>query len=253
MERMVFGLIGHPLGHSLSQKFFTEKFRREGINAEYRMWDLPQLCGREDLPDAVGLRGFNVTIPYKRRILPMLDAVDDVAAAIGAVNVVKVREEDGVRKLTGYNSDAPGFRQSLVDMPGFSADDHPRALVLGTGGASKAIVYALRSLGIEPTLVSRREAPGVITYADLDAEVMATHTLIVNCTPLGTFPDTEAAPPIPYDLVGGSHFCHDLVYNPSETLFMRLCGERKAMVKNGAEMLRNQALEAWRIWTGDNR
>lgn len=253
MERMVFGLIGHPLGHSLSQTFFTEKFRREGIKAEYRMWDLHRLDGRKDLPDVAGLRGFNVTIPYKTRILPMLDAVDDVAAAIGAVNVVKVTEEDGVRKLTGYNSDAPGFRQSLVDMPGFSADDHPRALVLGTGGASKAIVYALISLGIDPTLVSRSEAPGLITYADLDAEVMATHTLIVNCTPLGTFPDTEAAPPIPYDLVSRSHFCHDLVYNPSETLFMRLCREQGATVKNGAEMLRNQALEAWRIWADDNR
>lgn len=248
---MVFGLIGHPLGHSLSRRFFTEKFRREGLDAEYLTWDLPSLRSRADLPDVEGLRGFNVTIPYKTRIIPMLDAVDKVAAVIGAVNVVKVADDGagGRTILTGYNTDAPGFRLSLLSMPGFDPSAHRRALVLGTGGASKAVVYALKTLGIDSTLVSRREAPDVLTYRDLDAGVMAAHTLIVNCTPLGTYPAVGEAPPLPYDLVSERHFCHDLVYNPATTLFMKLCAERGATVKNGAEMLRNQALEAWRIWT----
>lgn len=249
-SKMIFGLIGYPLGHSFSQAFFTEKFLREGIDAEYRLWSLPTLDSLDALKETEGLRGFNVTIPHKTRVMRFLDDVDSTAQAIGAVNVVKaVGEVNGTKLLKGFNTDAPGFLLSLLNMEGFDVGNHHRALVFGTGGASKAVVYALRKVGIDSTLVSRTPGKNAIGYADLDAKIMGEHSIIVNCTPLGTFPDVEEAPPIPYNLVDRHRFCHDLVYNPSATLFMKRCAERGATVKNGAEMLRNQALEAWKIWT----
>ncbi len=251
MARSIYGLIGYPLGHSLSRVFFTEKFNREGIDAEYRMWSLPELRTRADLPAEEGLRGFNVTIPYKRRVMDLLDEVDDVAAGIGAVNVVKVECADGRRILKGYNTDAGGFLKSLLAMPGFREESRDmRALVLGSGGVSRAVIHALGSIGIESDIVSRSAERGALRYEDLNEEVMRSRRLIVNCTPLGTYPKTGEAPPIPYGMIGEGHYCHDLVYNPSRTRFMELCGSQGAEVKNGAEMLRNQAEGAWEIWTG---
>lgn len=247
----VYGLIGHPLGHSFSQRYFSERFRREGIDADYRMWDLPRLDGREDLPDAEGLRGFNVTIPYKRLIIPMLDSIDQRAEAIGAVNVVKVtREADGMGGerpvLRGFNTDADGFRRSIAPLLG--EGHHERALVLGTGGAAASVAFALRESGVEPRFVSRHPQEGMLAYDELTPQMVRSYTVIVNATPLGTWPDTDAAPRIPYDGITERHVCHDLVYNPEETLFMRLCAERGARVKNGLDMLHAQAEEAWRIW-----
>jgi shikimate dehydrogenase len=243
-----FGLIGHPLGHSFSRRFFSEKFAAEGIDAEYLNFDIDSIdrlgSVLDEHPSIVGL---NVTIPYKQVVMPLLDEIDADAAAIGAVNVIKVtRNADGSRHLKGYNSDVIGFTDSLSRMiAGRTLTD---ALVLGTGGASRAIVAGLHKLGVRTQLVSRKPGDGVITYADLTADVVAAHKIIVNTTPLGTSPNVDAAADIPYQFVTPEHVCFDLVYNPDVTKFMRLCAERGAAVKNGLEMLHGQAVAAWHIW-----
>lgn len=247
----VFGLIGFPLGHSFSAEFFAEKFRREDIAAEYRLWEIPSLDSVAALPKDVS--GFNVTIPHKVRIMDFLDEIDPEAKAIGAVNVVKViSQNDGSIVRKGYNTDALGFLKSLKAMKGFSEADIRQALVLGSGGASKAVVHALKKLGIQSTVVSRNPGPEQIGYNQINSEIMATHRLIVNCTPLGTYPDINSYPDIPYEKLSPNHYCHDLVYNPSVTRFMQLSQTQGATVKNGLEMLRQQALAAWEIWTDDN-
>lgn len=248
-----FGLIGRPLGHSFSKKFFTELFAADGSGRSYDNFELAELT-----PEALyglvllnpRLKGFNVTAPYKERIMDFLDKVSPEAAAVGAVNTVKiVRADDGrVLALEGYNTDVEGFRASVRPMveklPAGSG-----ALVLGTGGASKAVVAALRSLGVEPLLVSRQAGEGRICYSDITAAILAANPLVVNATPLGTFPATDACPPFPYELLSASNFCHDLVYNPDETLFMKKAAEQGATVKNGLEMLHGQALASLKIWT----
>ncbi|MDE6370125.1 MAG: shikimate dehydrogenase [Duncaniella sp.] len=249
-EHRVFGLIGYPLGHSFSRKYFTEKFAAENINAEYRNFEIPSIDLLKGILDSTpGLTGLNVTIPYKQQVMPMLDSLDPEAEAIGAVNVIKVtRGADGrIAGLKGYNSDVVGFRNSIAPLikPG-----HKDALVLGTGGAAKAVWYGLKSLGLNPVYVSRSAREGVLTYADLDDEVMARCRVIVNATPLGMHPDVTACPPIPYDLITPDHVLYDVVYNPELTEFMRRGAERGATVKNGIEMLLGQAVEAWRIWNG---
>lgn len=241
-----FGLIGYPLAHSFSQKFFSDKFSREGIEAEYDLWELPSLNSAADLPDA---DGFNVTIPHKQTVISLLDDMDEEARMIGAVNVVKVvRDADGTIRRKGFNTDAEGFRRSLLSMVRFDPKEHEMGLVLGTGGASKAVAHALRQIDIEPVFVSREKGKGDLTYEELTEDVMKNHRLIVNCTPLGTYPNVESFPPIPYEWLSAHHFCYDLVYNPSDTTFLKLCREKGATVKNGEEMLRNQALLAWEIW-----
>lgn len=242
-----FGLIGHPLGHSFSAGFFAEKFKREQINAVYLNFDLPTI---EDLKDVLAqhpsLRGFNVTIPYKQAILPYLTTLSKEAAEMGAVNVVRiVTNEKGERQLWGYNTDVIGFCNSIQPL---LRPHHLRALVLGTGGASKAIVYGLKKLGIAPTFVSRTPHEGMLSYAELNAEVMHSHHIVVNCSPVGMYPHHEAAPELPYELLTSAHLCYDLVYNPEETTFMKLSKARGAQVKNGLEMLHLQALAAWDIW-----
>lgn len=243
----IYGLIGRSLGHSFSRRFFTDKFLREGIDAEYRLWPLPHISGVADLLAIEGLRGFNVTIPYKTEIMPMLHIISDEAARIGAVNVVKVEHCGGRTLLSGYNTDAGGFSRSIA--PLLDRGTHSHALILGTGGASKAVAYALRPLGIEPVFVSRTPREGMLGYDSLTPEVIQAHSVIVNATPLGTFPDTDTAPPIPYRLIGSHHVCFDLVYNPSITHFMRKCAAGGATVCNGLDMLRFQAEDAWKIWT----
>lgn len=241
----LYGLIGYPLGHSFSAKYFAEKFRTQGItDAEYRNFpiaDIPLLP--EVLAANPDIRGFNVTIPYKQAVIPYISSLSAEAAAIGAVNCVKVTGHG----LEGHNTDADGFRASLTAMTGSL---RPEALVLGTGGASKAVTHVLDGLGIGYKLVSR-SAPagsGRITYGTLDEDTVRRHRLIINTTPLGTFPDTAGYPDIPYDGVGPGHFLFDLVYNPEVTEFMRRGAERGAQVKNGYEMLVGQAEAAWAIW-----
>lgn len=268
----IYGLIGWPLGHSFSRQFFQEKFQREGICAEYRNFELE---AADALPALVQgekrLRGLNVTIPHKRAVIPLLDALAPEAREIGAVNVIRICREGERMRLTGYNSDVVGFRESLRPL---LQSWHRRALVLGTGGASLAVVHALRQLNVLPTYVSRtpggtqpqrpdapdadarpepqREAEGIprLTYADLTPDVMAAHGVVVNCTPVGMFPRVDEAPAIPYALLTPRHLLYDLVYNPRETLFLRRGRERGCTVKNGLEMLRLQALESWRLWQG---
>lgn len=237
-----YGIIGYPLGHSFSRAFFTEKFQREHIDAEYVNFEIPSA---DMLPGIVqanpNLCGLNVTLPHKEAVIPMLDELSDEAKEIGAVNVIRVR--DG--RLKGFNSDIIGFMDSIRPL---LKPWHQHALVLGTGGASRAIRVGLQRLGIEWTYVSRTPAPGRLTYADLTSELMEHYQVIVNCSPVGMFPHVDACPDIPYQLLTDRHLLYDLVYNPQETLFLKRGAEHGAAVKNGLEMLHLQALASWRFW-----
>lgn len=242
-----YGLIGHPLGHSYSKKLFNSR----GIS--YENFDLAELTPASVYQLVLlnpRLKGFNVTLPYKQAIIPFLDKLNDVAEKAGAVNTVKIRRDaDGrLLGLDGYNTDVEGFRNSVK--PFADALGACKALILGTGGASKAVAVALESLGVDYKFVSRgKHGADTLAYGDLTREVMTEHLLIVNTTPLGTFPDTKSCAPIPYDLITPAHKCFDLVYNPAVTEFMRRCAEQGAEVKNGEEMLRGQAEAAYNIWT----
>lgn len=242
-----YGLIGYPLGHSFSQKYFTEKFDRECVDARYDLFPLESI---NELPglihDTEGLAGFNVTIPYKQDVIQFLDEMDDQAREIGAVNVVKImRQVNGAYRLKGFNSDAYGFTESIRPMLGSS---HKRALVLGSGGASKAVIFSLRRLGVEPVVVSRRASAGMLTYAAIDKEILMNYTVIVNASPVGMSPIIDACPDIPYEFLTPRHVCFDLVYNPEETLFLQKASAAGAAVKNGLEMLHLQAEGAWKYW-----
>ena len=244
----IYGLIGRPLGHSFSREFFTRKFERENINAEYLNFELPDIGDlMEMIAEYPRLKGFNVTIPYKQAVIPYLDSLNETAEGVGAVNVVKIIRDDAgeILEMNGYNSDVIGFRESIRPL---LKSCHDNALVLGTGGASKAVVYALKQMGLNVTLVSRTHSDEAISYGELTPEIMAAHKVVVNTTPLGMYPEVDACPDIPYDLITEEHVCFDLVYNPGETLFMKLAATHGATVKNGLEMLHLQALEAWRIW-----
>lgn len=242
-----YGLIGRKLGHSFSVAYFTEKFNREAIDAIYSNYEIDDISKLRGLiADIQSLYGLNVTIPYKQTVIPLLDELDDAAAAIGAVNTIAIRREGDRIWLKGCNTDAPGFLSSVRDM---LPHTQTKALLAGTGGASLAVRYALESIGISCTHVSRTPAQGRLTYADLDERIMRDHKLIVNCTPLGTSPDTDTCPPLPYRLLTPEHMAHDLVYNPGCTEFMRRCAEQGASVRNGLKMLHTQAEHAWRIWT----
>ena len=235
-----YGIIGYPLLHSFSAKYFNEKFTTEHIDAEYSLYalDKGEWMKGERLKELLDtLDGFNVTLPYKQAIIPFLDGMDETAEVIGAVNVV--------HKRIGYNTDCLGFMSSI--RPILRADDR-KALVLGTGGASKAVCYGLRKLGITPTLVSRTPKEGMLGYDELNEEVMTEHTIIVNCTPLGMLPDVNSCPPIPYEHITARHLLFDCVYNPEETLFLRKGKAQGATIQNGIGMLMGQAQEAWRIW-----
>ncbi|TXK36514.1 shikimate dehydrogenase [Pontibacter qinzhouensis] len=239
-----FGLIGRKLGHSFSKRFFTEKFEREGIQgAVYNLYELDQITEFPELlmrePELVGL---NVTVPYKEVIIPFLDELDAAAASIGAINTIRV--ENG--KTVGYNTDYIGFKQTLEEF--YPVQQEAKALVLGTGGAAKAVLAALRALGIGYTEVSRTATASAIDYKDLDATTLSSHKLIINTTPLGMYPATEACPPLPYHLLTPQHYLYDLVYNPEQTLFMKKGAEAGAATENGLAMLYKQAEAAWAIW-----
>ena len=240
-----YGLIGRTLAHSFSARYFTEKFRREGLDKEYsyELFELPEIgCVEELINDTPDLAGFNVTIPYKQQIIPHLDALDAEAQAIGAVNCVKIA--DGRR--TGYNTDIAGIRVSLDELLGAETID--AALVLGTGGASQAVQYILAQMEIPFDLVSRNPATGNYTYDEVSDEVIGSHRLIINASPVGMHPNVEEAPRIPYAFVTPSHYLFDLIYNPAETLFLQYGAQRGAHTCNGLDMLVGQAEAAWAIW-----
>ena len=239
-----YGLIGYPLTHSFSQRYFTEKFEREGITGcSYANYSLPSIGELAGLLRDPELCGLNVTIPYKQQVIPYLDARDEVVAAIGACNCIKIVEG----RLSGYNTDVVGFERSLVRR---LEGHHRRALVLGSGGAAKAVEWVLGRLGISWLTVSRRPRPGSgsIGYEDVDAGLLAEHTLVINTTPLGMYPHSDECPPLPYEAMTSRHYLFDLIYNPAKTLFLQKGEARGATVENGLEMLVLQAEESWRIW-----
>lgn len=242
-----FGLIGKKLGHSFSAKYFAEKFEREGLlECDYSLYELPEIeCVKEFMlmPDLVG---FNVTIPYKQQIIPYLDALDAQAREVGAVNCVKI-ERDGRR--VGYNTDVDGIRLSLDKLLG--EEKVSAALILGTGGASQAVQYVLRERGIDYKVVSRDKGKADLTYDELTQDVMATHRLIINASPVGMYPACDNCPNIPYAMLSGSHYLFDLVYNPLTTRFMELGAEQGAATLSGIDMLYAQAESAWKIWCRD--
>ncbi|HLN19677.1 MAG TPA: shikimate dehydrogenase [Bacteroidales bacterium] len=246
-----FGLIGFPLSHSWSKKYFQEKFLKENIiDCAYALYPLQDI---NELPVLLesekDLLGINVTIPYKTTVIPFLHSVSEEAKEIGAVNVIKIRRTgDKEPYLTGFNSDVTGFIQSLTPL----LKGQKNALVLGTGGSSKAVVYALKKLGFKVTSVSRTRGNGILTYSDIDEAIMRKSKIIVNTTPVGMFPDTANKPAIPYKFLQPGHILFDLVYNPETTLFMKMGQEAGCTVVNGYEMLRLQAERAWEIWNDEN-
>ena len=243
----VYGLIGYPLGHSFSKKYFTDKFEKEGIiGAVFELFPLADislfsnLLGKEK-----NISGLAVTIPYKASIIPYLSFLDDKATEIGAVNCIKIINND----LIGYNTDSTGFERSLVPL---LQSQHSKALVLGSGGSSKAVQYVLGKLGIPFLIVSRKQTAdaGFIGYDDIDEKIINEYPLIINCTPVGMSPKENAQPPIPYQYLNENNFLYDLIYTPTQTAFLKKGLEKAAIVKNGYEMLVIQAEENWRIWKG---
>ena len=249
------GLIGWPLSHSFSPDYFKVRFDKEGVKGRYDLFPIDSIDKIQNIieehPD---LKGLNVTLPYKQMIIPFIDVLSEHAEEIGAVNVIKITRESksGEVKLKGFNSDWLGFRDSLKPL---LRPDIKSALILGTGGASKAIEYALKTLGIKYMSVSRQnidKKPGILTYGQLDRQAINSHLLIVNTTPLGMWPETNDVPQIPYELITDRHICYDLIYNPSETRFLKLCKEKGAVIKNGLEMLHRQAEVSWNIFMDNN-
>lgn len=242
-----FGLIGYPLSHSFSKKFFTEKFLNENIaNCEYELYPIEQV---ELLPELISknveLEGLNVTIPYKLAVLPFLNEVDDAADQIGAVNCIAIERSNGRQLWRGYNTDAYGFEESLKPM---LTEDHKKALVFGDGGAAKAVKYVLNKLNIPFIVVTRSPTSNSILYDAVTPELLNDYTILINTTPLGMSPNTETCPDIPYEALTERHLAYDLVYNPEETTFLAKSSANGASVKNGLEMLYLQAERSWYIW-----
>lgn len=238
-----YGLIGYPLSHSFSKKYFTEKFERESIqDHEYELFPIDQISQLPSLLHTeTNLKGLNVTIPYKEQVIPYLDELTEVVKEIQACNCIRIL--DG--KLIGYNTDVIGFEKTLYSK---LSNHHQRALVLGTGGASKAVHFVLKKKGIDFLEVSRTKGEGRITYQEIDEQVIASHTLIINTTPLGMYPNVEEAPDLPYHLLSDQHYLYDLVYNPAKTKFLLEGESRGAVIENGVDMLVIQAEASWDIW-----
>lgn len=238
-----FGLMGYPLTHSFSQKYFTEKFELLGItDVEYKNFSIPKI---EDIDEVMSsnphLCGFNITIPYKKKIIPYLHFVSDAVQKMGACNCVNIKEG----KLTGYNTDVIGFKLSLQP---FLKPHHTKALILGTGGAAAAVEYVFNELNIIYQFVSRNATDNSLGYHQLTKDIMEQHPLIINTSPVGQFPATAESPAIPYEFINASHHLFDLIYNPNETAFLHKGKVRGATTQNGYEMLVLQAEESWRIW-----
>lgn len=242
----LYGLIGYPLSHSFSKKYFSEKFAREQIQgAYYELFPIESIAA---LPELIAgrpnLRGLNVTIPYKQEVVPLMNELDEGAQAVGAVNTIKVKNG----KLLGFNSDVYGFEQSLLKAMNTLAEKPSASLILGTGGAAKAVGYVLERQGIDYHFVSRRKGSGTLTYADIDRKVMVENHLIINTTPLGMSPNVDTFPDIPYQFAGPQHLFFDLVYNPEMTAFLQKAADRGCVVQNGLDMLYGQAEKSWQFW-----
>lgn len=245
-QKQLYGLLGYPLIHSFSKTFFNEKFIAENIPAEYINFEIDKIeLIKKVIVENPELMGLNVTLPYKEAVIPYMNEMDETARMIGAVNVIKFIREKGKLKLKGFNSDIIGFTDSIRPLLN---SEHKKGLILGTGGASKAVWYGLLSLGITPQLVSRTAKKDVLTYEDLTPEIMSEYTVIINTTPLGMYPHTATCPPIPYEQLTNKHLVYDLIYNPDQTLFMEKASKQGAVTKNGLEMLLLQAFASWDIW-----
>lgn len=238
-----YGLIGYPLGHSFSEQYFTEKFAKEHVSANYKLFELSDVVKFRNLLSNNDLSGLNVTIPYKGTIMDYLDELDETARLVGAVNTIKFCPNG---HLKGYNTDVIGFEQTLRPI---LKSYHQKALVLGTGGASKAVAFVLRQLNIDFKFVSRTKTIDCLAYSDLSQTIMSEYLLIVNTTPLGMFPNIHTKPPIPYQWLSDQHLLYDLVYNPLKTEFLQAGEEYGAIVQNGLPMLRAQAEASYLIWT----
>jgi len=239
----LYGLIGYPLSHSFSKKFFTDKFEKEGIkNCRYENFPIPVIDDVKNIISLPALQGFNITIPYKEQIIPFLHQVSDIVNKINACNCVKIVNG----KLLGFNTDVPGFQYALVT--GLNPLLHKKALILGTGGSSKAVKYVLSKMEIEFIVISRKPAAGGLSYEQITEEIIHNHKLIINTTPLGMFPNVVEAPPLPYQFITKDHFLFDLIYNPEKTLFLKKGEQQGAQIQNGYHMLILQAEESWRIW-----
>jgi shikimate dehydrogenase len=239
----LFGLIGYPLTHSFSKNYFTEKFKKEGIeNCRYENFELANISSLSNVLDNnPGLEGLNVTIPYKESVLPFLNEMDEVVKKIGACNCISL----GNKKLIGYNTDVIGFEKSLLKKYDV---EHKNALILGTGGAAKAVEFVLRKRKIHYKYVSRYPSVKNLSYEQLTPAIIKEYSLIINTSPLGMYPKITEAPPLPYQAITEKHFLFDLIYNPEKTLFLKKGEEQGAMVQNGYDMLIYQAEESWKIW-----
>lgn len=237
-----YGIIGYPLAHSFSPAYFKQKFADLRVDATYETFPLEHISSFPELlstyPD---IRGLSVTIPHKETVIPYLDALDDTAKSVGAVNCISIK--DGVK--TGYNTDVIGFERSLVPL---LQPQHTHALILGTGGAAKAVAYVLKKLGIDYEIVSRTKGDDKLSYEEVTLNVIKTHPLIINASPAGMQPDIDTFPPLPYEAIDSKHLLYDLVYKPGKTKFLSLGEEQNAVIKNGLEMLYLQADAAWEIW-----
>ncbi|MBA4746402.1 MAG: shikimate dehydrogenase [Muricauda sp.] len=237
-----FGLLGKNISYSFSQGYFTQKFKALGLNDHsYENFDLQKIEELKNVLTQDNLRGLNVTIPYKQEVIPYLDELDSKAEKIGAVNTIQFSKKG----LKGFNTDAYGFKKSLEP---FLKPHHTHALILGTGGASKAVRFVLDELGIANTYVSRSKKDGQYTYGELDKDIMEKNTLIINCTPLGTYPNIEDKPALHYQHIGPQHLLYDLIYNPEKTSFLAYGEAKGATISNGLKMLEQQAEKAWEIW-----
>ena len=242
-EQKTYGLVGKSISYSFSEKYFTEKFKKNKIqNCTYKNFDLNNIKDLVSILKENDLKGLNITIPYKEQVLSYLDEIEDNAKLIGAINTIKINKD---KTLTGYNTDFIGFINTL--RPHINSNCK-KALILGTGGASKAIEYGLKKLNIESKKISRNKKKGDLTYLEIDSNLIKEYQIIINTTPLGTYPDIENYPDIPYKYLTKKHICYDLIYNPDETTFLRKSKKKGAITINGLRMLEIQAEESWKIW-----
>ena len=240
-QNKIYGLIGKNINYSFSKNFFNNKFENEKINAVYINFDIKKIEEFKTIVTENNISGLNITIPYKESIINQLDYVDPTAKEIGAVNTIKIHNNI----LSGYNTDYLGFYTSIKNI----VNSNTKALILGTGGASKAIAYTLKILKIKYLFVSRsKKNKNYINYNEISKEIINKHNLIINCTPLGTFPEINQIPQIPISLITNRHIVYDLIYNPSKSLLLKRCEENGAKIINGYQMLENQAMESWKIW-----
>jgi len=245
----IYGLIGYPLSHSFSAGYFKKKFEKENINdSEYRNFEIPSI---DLLPEIIknnsDLIGLNVTIPYKEQVLPYLDEIDEAAKEIGAVNTIKIFRKGDKITLKGYNTDVYGFKETLKPL---LKNNHLKALILGTGGAAKAVEYVLKNIGLDVLYISRNpEKPNERSYQELNEIAIKNFPVIVNSSPIGMYPNIDSCPDIPYQFITSNNLLYDLIYNPSETLFLRKGKEKGALIQNGLPMLELQAEKAYEIWT----